>query len=131
MSSSPQLDFRRSRRPRLCFWIGPVTLACLLFAARPGGATEPDSGLVVESVAPASAASLSGFQPGDLVLTWAFRPRDLIEGRSQTGTLNTPFDLIDLFLETAPRGELTLEGRRQGRVLAWTLRSAGNLGLQA
>lgn len=99
--------------------MGRVIFACLLITARPGRASEPVSGLVVESVAPTGA--FLGFQPGDLLLSWTFRPRDPIEGRPETGTLDTPFDLIDLMLETAPRGELTLAGRRDGRALSWTL----------
>jgi hypothetical protein len=88
--------------------------------------------LVVESVTPNTAAALSGFQPGDLLLTWTFRPHDPIEDRPQTGTLDTPFDLIDLFVGKAPRGELTFEGMRQGQALSWTYRSTGSLvfGLQ-
>src|SRR5436309_9325353 len=107
----------------------PVILACLLLGARPGSA----AGLVVESVAPSSAPSFSGFQPGDLLLSWAFQSRDPTQGSPQTGTLTTPFDLVDLFLEKAPRGELTFEGWRQGRALSWTHRSTGGLvfGLQA
>jgi CHAT domain-containing protein len=81
---------------------------------------------VVESVRPLSGAELSGFQPGDLLLRWTFRPRDP-RGRSETGTLSTPFDLTELFLEKVPRGELTFEGSRQGQPRVWTYRSTGSL----
>lgn len=132
-----QIDILGLRRLSSRQWVWRVTLACLLITARPGSATEPGSGLVVESMTPPSWTAFSGIQPGDVLLQpgdvllrWVFRPHDQIEGRRQTGTLKTPFDLIDLFLETAPRGELTLEGWRQGRALSWRLRSAESLGLQ-
>jgi CHAT domain-containing protein/Flp pilus assembly protein TadD len=110
-----------------------ATLACLLLLARPGGAAEPGFGLVVESVAPLSASSLSGFQPGDLLLSWTFRPSDPAQGGPERGALATPFDLIELLIETAPRGELTFEGWREGEVFSWTYRSMGGLvlGLEA
>jgi tetratricopeptide (TPR) repeat protein len=127
MRRGPQSILHRATRPRPRPWIAGATLACLLLAAGPVRASEPGSGLVVEGVAPDTAAALSGFKPGDLLLTWTFRPRDPIEGRPQTGTLDTPFDLSDLFIEMAPRGELILEGSRQGRALSWTLRSTGSL----
>ena len=132
MSRDLQLEILSPIRQGLHRWIRRATLACLLISARPGTATEPVSGLVVESVTPASAASVSGFQPGDLLLSWTFRLRDQIEGRPQTGTLGTSFDLVDLFLERVPRGELILEGRRQGQARSWKFRSMGGLvlGLQ-
>jgi CHAT domain-containing protein/Flp pilus assembly protein TadD len=121
------------RCPRACVWIGPAILACVLVAAPPGRAAEPSSGLVVESVTPASTAARSGFRPGDLLLHWTFRPRDPIEGCPETGTLETDFDLMDLLLEKMPRGELTFEGWSQGHAFSWTLLSTGSLflGLEA
>jgi len=83
--------------------------------------------LVVEGVTRLSAAEAAGFQPGDLLEQWAFRPRVQMAGGPRTGTLNDPFDLIGLFLEMAPRGELTFEGWRQGRARAWTYHSTGSL----
>ncbi|HEX4963496.1 MAG TPA: CHAT domain-containing protein [Thermoanaerobaculia bacterium] len=88
---------------------------------------------MVESVNPASVAKVYGFEPGDLLLSWSFQPRDPSVGQPQTGTLETVFDLVDLFFEKVPRGELTLNGWRQGRPFSWSLRSTGSLylGLQA
>lgn len=84
MSRDLWIDSVKTRRPRARQWVWRATLAlaCLLIAARSGRAAEPDSGLVVESVAPVSAGALSGFQPGDVLLSWSFRPRDKIEDRS-------------------------------------------------
>jgi tetratricopeptide (TPR) repeat protein len=108
--------------------VGRVAFASLLIAVRPGWASEPGYGLVIESVTPNTAAALSGFQPGDLLLSWTFRPHDSIGGRPlQTGTLDTCFDLVDLFIEKEPRGKLTFAGWRQGRALSWTVHSTGSL----
>lgn len=132
MFRSPQIEILRPERSRTHQGIGPVILVCLLIAAQPSRGTESGSGLVVESVTPGSAASLSGFQPGDLLLRWTFRPRDPIRDRPQTGTLDTTFDLNHLFVERVPRGEVTFEGLREGRALSLTYRSIGSLvlGLQ-
>ena len=113
------------RSPRTSRWIGRITFACLLIAARPAMASEPGSGLVVEYVQPATMAASVGFQPGDILLGWTFRPRNLIEGPSQAGTLDTPFDLASLYIEKAPRGELIFVGRRQGQAFSWMFRSGG------
>lgn len=111
-------------------WIWRAALVCLLIAARPGFASEPTPGLVVESVTPNWVAEASGFQPGDLLLSWTFQPRN--GGEPEAGTLDTLFDLEDVFLGKFLRGELTFQGLRQGQDFSWTFRSVGtlNLGLQ-
>src|SRR5262245_18266452 len=79
MSNDLWVDGVKTRRPSARQWVWRATLTCLLIVARPSRAAEPATGLVVQSVAPVSAGALSGFQPGDVLLSWSFRPRDQIE----------------------------------------------------
>jgi CHAT domain-containing protein/tetratricopeptide (TPR) repeat protein len=48
-----------------------------------------------------------------------------MSGLPQAGALHTPFDLVDLFIETVPRGEVDLEGFRQSQRCTWKFRSTG------
>jgi len=107
-------------------WLWPALLAGLLLAVRPAAGAEPGSGLVVESVVPPSAAAAAGIEPGDLLLRWTVQSRDPVEP-PQAGTLDTPFDLFDLLIESVPSGEVDLAGSRQGRPFTWRLRSTGSL----
>jgi len=84
---------------------------------------EPREGVVVEKVAPASAAESAGIRPGDLLLTWS-------RGEGNGGPIRSPFDLGRLKIEQAPRGELTLRGLREGQGREWRL-PADSWGIKA
>jgi len=81
---------------------------------------------VVESVAPLSAPALAGIEPQDVLLQWTFQSY-VPTGQPRSGTLDNPLDLLELSIEVIPRGEVTLEGLRQGRPLTWRIRSTGSL----
>lgn len=90
----------------------------------------PLSGLVVEEVKPESVAARAGAQVGDMLLRW--RRGDASD------VLVSPFDLDQLHLEEAPRGAVTLEGRRGREDLSfglvdgtWGLEARPRLGSQA
>lgn len=57
-----------------------------------------------EEVIKDSAAEKAGFQAGDVLLAWN---RD-----DATGNIESPFDASSLAIEQAPRGKVSLKGRR-------------------
>lgn len=99
------------RRRRSCLLILVSTLAAPIASPASGL-----PGLVVERVDPGSGWELAGLQPGDVLRTWT-RAGDPAE----QGALSTPFDLAEVVTEQWPRGEVTLEGSRDGRPASWSL----------
>lgn len=79
------------------------------------GATVP--GVVVERIAPGSAAEHAGLRPGDRLVRW----RQETDGAPDEGVLASPFDLLDVELERAPRGPVTLAFERDGEARAASL----------
>ncbi|MEM7353357.1 MAG: CHAT domain-containing tetratricopeptide repeat protein [Acidobacteriota bacterium] len=88
-----------------------------LSLALPGLALGQSSGLVVEVAQVGFAAHEAGLVEGDLLLTWERVATPPESPQSATGELRSPFDLDEVELEQAPRGELTLLGTRGGRPL--------------
>jgi len=84
---------------------------------------KPDPGIVVEEVAPASAAESAGIRPGDVLLCW-FRED------GSDGPLGSPFHFGQVVIEQAPRGAVTLQGRREERDRQWTV-EPGSWGIRA
>jgi CHAT domain-containing protein/Tfp pilus assembly protein PilF len=82
---------------------------------------QPRSGLVVENVAPKSAAGKAGIQVADVLLRWS-------RGDS-AGQIESPFDISQIEIEQAPRGIVTLEGSRGSVKQVWTL-GPGDWGLK-
>jgi CHAT domain-containing protein/tetratricopeptide (TPR) repeat protein len=84
---------------------------------RPAAREPAGGGLVVEAVEPGGAAATAGLQPGDVLLRW--RRADA------SAPLSTPllsaFDLRAVEIAEAPRGEVILEGRRNGAPLSLAL----------
>ena len=78
------------------------------------------SGLVVETVAPDSAASLAGLMPGDRLLSWC---RSSGEGKDcvAEGDLRTPFDWLDVHMDDVQRGGVAITGLRGSETLRWNL----------
>ncbi|MES1240366.1 MAG: CHAT domain-containing protein [Acidobacteriota bacterium] len=90
--------------------------------SRQAAARERLAGVVVESVAPGSPGERAGLQAGDEILSWsceAFPPALL---QPASGFVRSPYDLLPLEIEEAPRRPVTLHGRRGGdQERAWTL----------
>lgn len=80
---------------------------------RPGAPPPGRVGLRVEEVDPGGAAARAGLRPGDLLLRW--RRGDA------SGSLLSPFDLRAVEIGEAPRGEVVLEGDRDGSPLSLAL----------
>ena len=88
-------------------------------AAAPAKAPEP-AGAIVEKVAPHSPGAMAGLLPGDLILSWS--------SKASQGVIHSPYDLLPLELEEAPRRAVTLRGRRGREERVWVL-AAGDWGV--
>ncbi|MES1211390.1 MAG: PDZ domain-containing protein, partial [Acidobacteriota bacterium] len=87
--------------------LAAVILPCVF-----AGAAEADPGAVVESVTPGSVGEKAGLQPGDLILA------------APGGRIDSPYDLVSLEFEEAPRHGVVLRGKRGDQEMAWTLTAA-------
>ena len=75
-----------------------------------------DIGVVVEAVHPGRAADLSGITSGTILTSWS--------GSAAHGPLRSPFDVVEVETDHAPRGPVTLNGTRDGKAFTVTLASA-------
>jgi CHAT domain-containing protein/Tfp pilus assembly protein PilF len=82
--------------------------------------TVVNPGLVVESVTPNFQADLAEIREGDVLVSWS---RGDLRGK-----LESPFDLSWVQFEQAPRGKVTLEGRRDATLKTWELTDVANYG---
>ncbi|MFY9823640.1 MAG: CHAT domain-containing protein [Thermoanaerobaculia bacterium] len=77
-------------------------------------------GLVVETVAPASAASRAGLKAGDRLLSWC-RSAGAEGGCVARRNLRTPFDWLDVQMVDVQRGGVVVEGNRGTENRRWNL----------
>jgi len=87
------------------------------------------SGVVVEAVSKESPAEKAGIQPGDLILSWSRESAPPTNPHPAGGKIESPFDLVQVENEQAPRGRVTLLGRRGQKESPWLL-SPGGFGLR-
>src|SRR5258706_6380500 len=88
-----------------------LTLGCAPLAAD----------VVVESVEAGRAAVRAGLSSGDVLVSWSGKLRRGVPGRPGRGAFSTPFDFQAAEVEEAPRGAITVTGRRANDPLALTL----------
>jgi CHAT domain-containing protein/Tfp pilus assembly protein PilF len=74
-------------------------------------------GVVVETVATASALEKAGAREGDVFRAWTRLANPPANPEPASGTLESPFDWQWLKIEQAPRGPIELRGERQGEPL--------------
>jgi len=74
---------------------------------------EPTRGIVVEKVDKNSTADKAGFKEGDILLDWT---RDDAKGK-----MDSPFDLLQIQIEQASRGAVSIEGLRGTETRVWIL----------
>jgi CHAT domain-containing protein/Tfp pilus assembly protein PilF len=79
-------------------------------------------GAIVEAVSPGSAADTAGIQVGDVILSWSRAATPPANPEMASGSVESPFDLSDVETEQAPRGLVTLTGRRASAEFNWALR---------
>jgi CHAT domain-containing protein/tetratricopeptide (TPR) repeat protein len=94
------------------------------------GASQPAHGVVVEEVQAGYAAHRAGLLAGDLLLAWERVPSAQADPQPARGDLDSPFDLLWVEREHAPRGRVTLRGTREGVPVALEL-PAGDWNLRA
>lgn len=96
----------------------PTALAFVFFLLSPAGAfgaTPP--GVVVEEVAPRSAALSAGLARGDVLLSWTRAASPPGSPADASGELRSVFDLLLLEDEEGPRGAVAFRGTRSGAPL--------------
>jgi CHAT domain-containing protein/Tfp pilus assembly protein PilF len=79
-------------------------------------------GVVVEEVAKGSAGENAGIQSDDVLLSWVRAATPPANPEEARGEINSPFDLIEIEVEQASRGETTVIGNRGGASLSVTVR---------
>ena len=70
--------------------------------------------MVVEEVGKDSAGEKAGIRPGDVVLSWVRAAAPPANPEEARGEIGSPFDLAEIEMEQAPRGEVRLSGTRDG-----------------
>jgi CHAT domain-containing protein/Tfp pilus assembly protein PilF len=78
---------------------------------------EKNDGVVVDAVRKGFEAEKAGFKEGDVLLHWS--------RGDANGDLESPFDLPDIEIEQASRGNVSLEGLRDGVKQTWILGPSG------
>ncbi|MBP7868154.1 MAG: tetratricopeptide repeat protein [Acidobacteria bacterium] len=94
----------------------PALVAMILIYGGPSGLCQEiagkSPGIVVEAVGKGSAGEKAGIRPGDILTSWERAATPPANPQAARGPLTTPFDLAELEMEQAPRGEVTLSGLR-------------------
>jgi CHAT domain-containing protein/Tfp pilus assembly protein PilF len=75
-------------------------------------------GVVVEEVGKDSPGERAGIKPGDVLFSWARLPNPPANPKEARGKIESPFDLTDVEVEQAPRGEVKLLGARSGEAFS-------------
>ncbi len=79
---------------------------------------------MVETVAEASPAREAGMRPGDLLLRWERAAAPPANPASAAGDFASPFDVMAVAVEQAPRGPLRILGRRGEEPVSFAPRTA-------
>src|SRR5262245_8027641 len=79
-------------------------------------------GIIIEKIVKHSEAKKAGVAEGDVLLRWS-------RGEA-SGEIQSPFDLVSIEIEQAPRGPVTLEGLHSKTKKVWTL-GQSSWGIQA
>jgi hypothetical protein len=96
-----------------------------LRSERPQGAA---TGVVVEDVAAELPAAKAGLETGDVILSWSCAAFPPALPQPASGRITSPYDLLALEIEEAPRRPVALRGRRGSAEMVWIL-AEGEWGL--
>jgi CHAT domain-containing protein/tetratricopeptide (TPR) repeat protein len=89
-------------------------LLLALALSAPSAAAE----VVVDEVHAGFGAAQAGLLPGDVLVRWQRAATPPVNPAAARGDLRSQFDFVELELEQAPRGTVTLEGTRDGQALS-------------
>lgn len=102
-------DFRkRLFRPQM-FTLFLLVLSCDKLISQ----DSTEQGVVIERVTRYFVAEQAGIKEGDIILNWS-------RGDAK-GEISSPFDLIEIEIEQAPRGKVLLGGKRRGADQTWEM----------
>jgi CHAT domain-containing protein/Tfp pilus assembly protein PilF len=105
--------------------LASLLLLITLFASTPGAAdklqSKASAGVIVESVGKGSAAEKAGIQAGDMLISWDRAASPPANPVAAHGQIESPFDLTYVEVEQAPRGGLSLAGKRGPKATTWTV----------
>lgn len=110
--SQPSRRRRSQTRSRLRSSCLLLTLLLLSSSAASRAAT---TGVVVETAEQGFAVEKPALEPGDVLLSWHRAASPPANPRPAHGDFVSPFDVFEVKLEQAPRGELTFSGTRGGQ----------------
>jgi CHAT domain-containing protein/Flp pilus assembly protein TadD len=85
------------------------------------GLEKPVPGLIVDEATAGFAAARAGILPGDLLQSWERAASPPANPLPASGRLDSPFDLLTVESEQAPRGMIRLNGVRAGNPRTWEL----------
>lgn len=74
--------------------------------------------IVVEKIRTGSTPDQVGLRVGDLLVSWSREILTASTAEPAAGELESPFDLVDVWIEQVPRGEVTLRGWRGARAIS-------------
>jgi CHAT domain-containing protein/Tfp pilus assembly protein PilF len=78
-------------------------------------------GVVVDEVLKDGSALAAGIQPDDVLLAWSRVASPPANPEPAQGDISSPFELIEIEYEQAPRGTVTLEARRERAAVSFAL----------
>lgn len=78
-------------------------------------------GAILETIAKDSLGEKAGFQAADVILSWSRAAPPGMNAVGAKGRIEWPFDLDEVEVEQAPRGEVTLYGLRGREKMTWIL----------
>lgn len=94
------------------------------------GNLEETGGAVIESVAPGSTGETAGLRPGDLISSWSCPASLPALPQPSSGRIRSPYDLLPLEIEEAPRHAAILHGKRGDQEMTWRL-TASEWGIES
>jgi tetratricopeptide (TPR) repeat protein len=100
--------------------LGALALAAALLGVGGAVASAPARGVVVERVRPALLGAAAGVRTGDVLLAWS-RPQTKAGEPPVGGSFETPFDVVWVETEEAPRGPVRVVALRGDRELSLTM----------